>query len=120
MKRYGKLWSKITDIDNIYRAYLLARKGKSWQDTIKRFDRSLDKNLFGIQHLLVSKKFTTSSYQERIIFEPKKRIIYKLPFNPDRIVQHALMRIMEPIWDKMFIYDSYACRNGVNLNGRLG
>ena len=116
MKRHGNLWSKITDMDNIYRAYLLARKGKSWQDTIKRFNRSLDKNLFAIQKLLINKTFRTSSYKERIIYEPKERIIYKLPFNPDRIVQHALMRIIEPIWDKMFIYDSYACRKGKGIH----
>ncbi|RLC65118.1 MAG: RNA-dependent DNA polymerase [Chloroflexi bacterium] len=116
MRRHGRLWERIFDIDNIYYAYKLARKGKSWQDTIKRFDRNFDENLFAIQNLLISKTFTTSKYKEKIIYEPKKRVIYKLPFNPDRIVQHALMNVVEPIWDAMFIHDSYACRKNKGIH----
>lgn len=40
----------------------------------------------------------------------KERTIYILPFYPDRIVHHAIMNILEPIWDKLFISVSYACR----------
>jgi len=116
MRRHGRLWKRIIDIDNIYYAYKLARKGKSWQDTIKRFDRNFDENLFAIQNLLISKTFMTSKYKEEIIYEPKKRVIYKLPFNPDRIVQHALMNMVEPIWDAMFIRDSYACRKNKGIH----
>lgn len=116
MRRYGSLWTKITDLDNIYRAYLAARKGKGWQNTIKRFDKRFDRNIFAIQKSLLDKTFTTASYKEKTIYEPKKRTIYKLPFNPDRIVQHALMRILEPIWDSLFIYDSYACRKGKGIH----
>jgi len=116
MRRHGNLWPKITNVDNIYRAYLSARKGKGWQNTIKRFDRNFDENLFAIQDSLTNKTFTTSQYKEKIIYEPKKRIIYKLPFNPDRIVQHALMNVVEPIWDAMFISDSYACRKSKGIH----
>jgi len=31
-------------------------------------------------------------------------------------VQHALMDVVEPIWDKLFIYDSYACRKGKGIH----
>lgn len=116
MKRHGNLWPKIIDINNIYHAYLKARKGKGWQNTIKKFDKHFDRNLFSIQESLVSKTFTTASYKKEIIYEPKKRIIYKLPFNPDRIVQHSLMRIVEPFWDNLFIYDSYSCRKGKGIH----
>ena len=44
------------------------------------------------------------------MYEPKKRTIYVLPFFPDRIVQHAIMNVLEPIWDNLLISDSYACR----------
>lgn len=50
------------------------------------------------------------------IFEPKHRLIYKLPFNPDRIIQHALMNIVEPIWDNLLIHDTYACRQGMGVH----
>lgn len=116
MRRHGNLWHEIINIDNLYLAYKKARKGKSWQDTIKRFDRNFDENLFRIQRLLISKTFSTSKYKEKIIYEPKQRVIYRLPFAPDRIVQHALMNVIEPIWDAMFIYDSYACRKGKGIH----
>lgn len=46
------------------------------------------------------------------MYEPKLRLIYVLPYYPDRIVHHAIMNVLEPIWDSLFIYDSYACRKG--------
>lgn len=116
MKRHGNLFSNIADLDNIYKAYRNARKGKGWQNTVKEFEKNLDVNLNKIQQSLVNKTFQTSPYKTKIIHEPKKRIIYRLPFNPDRIVQHALMNVIEPIWDKLFIYDSYACRKGKGIH----
>ena len=116
MKRHGNLFEKITDADNIYLAYQKARKGKSWQNTISRFDDDLDENIFNIRDSLIEKTFATSSYTEKTIYEPKQRIIYKLPFNPDRVVQHALMNVLEHIWNGLFIYDSYACRVGKGIH----
>jgi len=116
MKRHGNLWPRIIDIHNLVSAYKAARKGKTWQDTIKRFDADFDKNLFNIQEQLTSKRFHTALYKTKTIHEPKKRTIYILPFNPDRIVQHALMQVVEPIWDNLFIHDSYACRTGKGIH----
>jgi len=116
MKRHGNLFKNITDIDNIYLAYKKARKGKSWQNTISCFDDDLDENIFNIRDALIEKTFTTSPYIEKMIYEPKQRIIYKLPFNPDRVVQHALMNVLEPIWSGLFIHDSYACRAGKGIH----
>jgi hypothetical protein len=116
MKRHGCLFEKIIELDNIFLAYRKARKGKSWQNTISRFDDDLDENIFNIRDSLIEKTFTTSPYTETMIYEPKKRIIYKLPFNPDRVVQHALMNVLEPIWSGLFIHDSYACRTGKGIH----
>jgi retron-type reverse transcriptase len=65
---------------------------------------------------LIDKTFTTSPYIEKVITEPKVRTIYKLPFNPDRVVQHALMNVLERIWEPLFIFDSYACRNSKGIH----
>jgi len=116
MKRHGNLFGKIVETDNIYLAYKKARKGKGWQDTVKRFERNLDENITSIQQLLISKTYITSDYTERTIYEPKQRIIYKLPFNPDRIIQHAIMNVVEPIWDNLMIHDSYSCRKGKGIH----
>ena len=116
MKRIGNLFSKIAEYDNIELAFRLARKGKRWQDTIKVFEAQLEDNLKKIRTTLIDNTFTTSAYKTFIVYEPKRRVIYKLPFNPDRIVQHALMNIVEPIWESFFIYDSYACRVGKGIH----
>ena len=116
MKRYGDLYSKITDFDNIRSAYEKARKGKRWQKTVRNFEGNLEDNLHQIQKMLVDKTYKTSAYETKIIHEPKERLIYKLPFAPDRIVQHAIMNIIEPIWESFFINESYACRKDKGIH----
>jgi len=116
MKRHGNLFKKIIDPDNIYNAYINARKGKSWQDTVKNFEKNLEVNLQNIRQSLIDKTFSTAEYSKKTIYEPKERIIYILPFSPDRIIQHALMAVLIPIWDPLFIHDSYSCRKGKGMH----
>lgn len=111
-KRHGNLWPKITAMENIVSAYHAARRCKRKMQNVITFEKNADKNLKVIQEGLLAKTFSTSRYQSKWIQEPKLRQIFVLPFAPDRIVQHALMRVIEPIWDKLMIFDSYACRNG--------
>jgi len=116
MKRHGNLYEKITTYDNIYMGYRNARRGKSWQDTIKRFEAKLDTNIKNIQKSLIEKTYTTSNYSVFTIHEPKTREIYRLPYNPDRVVQHSLMNVIEPIWEGLFIRDSFACRKNLGIH----
>ena len=115
-RRHGNLFNRIVAAENIEAAYHRARKGKGRMKNVKRFAMKKDQNLEKIRKTLVEKTFTTSKYQEKTIREPKKRTIYVLPFSPDRIVQHALMAIIEPIWDNMMLSDSYACRVGKGVH----
>ena len=116
MKRHGDLWDKITHPDNLLQAYKKARRGKGWRVSVKKFEEDIGGNLIQLREMLLAKQYTTSSYAEKIIYEPKKRTIYKLPFYPDRIVQHALLQVVIPIWDNLMIYDSYACRVGKGMH----
>jgi len=116
MKRHGNLFPYIVDFDNIKRAVRKARLGKSTKNNVRLFDRNIDDNIRKIQQALIDKTFTTSKYQTKTIYEPKVRTIYILPFNPDRIVQHAVMNVVAPIWDKILISDSYACREGKGIH----
>ncbi|MFW6173826.1 MAG: hypothetical protein ACOC5T_08780 [Elusimicrobiota bacterium] len=97
MKRHGNLYKDIITRENIELAFRKARKDKSWQNTIKDFEKNYDRNITYIQKILENEEFVSSEYKTKEIYEPKYRIIYVLPFNPDRIVQHALMNIIEPI-----------------------
>lgn len=116
MRRHNNLFNQITSMDNLWTAYRKARKGKTSKSAVKRFDVEPEKRLTKIRSALVSGKFNTSGYETKWVFEPKQRLIYVLPFNPDRIVQHAIMNVIEPIWDSMLISDSYACRSGKGIH----
>lgn len=116
MKRHGNLFEKITAQDNIYTAYRLARRGKGRMANVRRFAKDEAASLERIRDMLICKTFHTQQYQEKIVFEPKRRTIYVLPFYPDRIVQHALMRVVAPIWQALFIADTYACIQGRGIH----
>ena len=116
MRRHNYLFDKITNVDNIWLAYKKARKGKTKKLSVRKFLRDESKSIRYIQELLMSGEFTTSSYTRKKITEPKEREIFILPFSPDRIIQHAIMNILEPIWNGLFIHDSCACRIGKGIH----
>lgn len=108
MKRYGNLWSQITDLGNIKLAHKQARRGKSFYTEVKMIDKNVEHYAKEIQAMLVNKTFTTSSYEIEDRFDGRKmRTIYKLPYYPDRIIQHALLNIIGPIIVRSFIRDTF-------------
>jgi retron-type reverse transcriptase len=116
MRRHGNLWEKITAPENIRLAYTKAKRCKPRLRGVINFAKDPDANLEAIRASLLDKTFRTSPYHEKILYEPKKRTVYVLPFSPDRIVQHALMAPIIPIWEKLFIHDSYACIDGKGIH----
>mgnify|MGYP006916141554 CR=1 FL=1 len=112
MKTYKHLWEKLITKENFELAYENAIKGKRHYREIKQFNKNKEENLEALRQLVISGQFTTSSYREKHIFEPKERTVYKLPFAPDRIVQHAIMNILKPILTNLFIENTFACIEG--------
>lgn len=116
MKRYGNLFEKIIDKDNLRLAHLNARKGKTHYTDVKKVDADTDKYIDKLHAMLLNHTYRTSPYKTKEISEPKKRLIYKLPYFPDRIVHHAIMNVLQPIWDKTFIHDLYSAIPGKGLH----
>ena len=112
MKRLGNIYNKIISRENLELAFDKAKKGKTWQDKVKFAEAHRKELLDELEIVLQKRQYKTSEYRTKIIYEPKKRTIYILPFYPDRIVQHAIMNILEPYWDNRMHYHSYACRKG--------
>jgi RNA-directed DNA polymerase len=113
MKRFGNLWEKIVDIDNIKLAHQFAKKGKSFYTEVKMVESDVDKYCKQIQKMLVNKTFTTSKYDIESRHDGRKeRLIYKLPYFPDRIVQHALLNVVGSIFVRSFIRDSFQSIKG--------
>ena len=116
MKRHGKLFEQITDLENIRKAFYDAKRGKKKKNVIRRCEDNLDAVCTEIRERLINKTFTTSPYRTMYIHVPKTRQIFDLPFYPDRIIHRALMRVLEPIWSGLFIADSYACLPGRGIH----
>lgn len=109
MKTYTKLWEDFISVDNFIKAYKDARRGKRKQKSVTDFNEQWSLKLYALMKLVKDGDFHTSLYRSMKIYEPKERIVYKLPFNPDRIVQHAIVNILAPILENKFIKDTYAC-----------
>jgi len=109
----------ITSYDNLALAHTNARKGKSGTAGVMAVDEHLRKHLKELQHMLISKQFTTSPYKNFIIHEPKTREISKLPYFPDRIVHHAVMNVIGPLWDAVFLPDVYSAIPGRGVHAGL-
>jgi retron-type reverse transcriptase len=104
-------YSDIYDFANLYAAYLKARKQKRYRNEVLRFSYNIERGLIALQQELKEKTYAVGKYRPFIIYEPKKRQIVALPFR-DRIVQHALNNVIEPLFDRRMIADSFACRIG--------
>jgi len=98
-------------MSNLFLAYKKARKGKTKKDYVKKFEKNLRKNLKQLQFELINLTYKPNPLKTFILRDPKTRKISKSDFR-DRIVHHALINILEPIFDKTFIYDSCANRKG--------
>lgn len=109
MKRYNNLFDKIVSLDNLYEADKRARRQKSHRPEVMLFDKNKDNLLLDLQRKLINGEYETSEYYVFKIYEPKEREMFKLPYYPDRIVHHAIMNIMEPIWVSAFVKGTYSC-----------
>lgn len=116
MKRIGNLFEKVVDIDNLRLADEKARKGKRHSFGVRLHDKAREENLRELQRQLIEGTFRTSEYSVFTIHEPKERQIYRLPYYPDRILHHAIMNVLEPIWTSVFTADTYSCIKGRGIH----
>lgn len=109
MKRKGYLYDKICELDNLILAEKKARKGKSKQKGVIEFDKNKEDNLILLNKILINQQYKTSNYYIFKIYEKKERIIYQLPYYPDRIIHHAILNILESIFINCFTINTYSC-----------
>ncbi|GBR74577.1 phage reverse transcriptase [Candidatus Termititenax aidoneus] len=108
MKRYGNIYAKICDLENLRIAHRKARRDKSYYIGVRMVNSDEDFYLQKIQNMLVSKSYYVGKYTvEEIIDKGKHRIIAKLPYFPDRIIQWAIMLQIESVFNSVFT--NFAC-----------
>ncbi len=118
VKRYKQLYAQIVSFENLFAAYRKAAKGKRGQANVADFEFNLETNLLQLQAELYSHAYRPGAYRSFYINDPKHRLISAAPFR-DRVVHHALCNVIEPIFERTFIGDSYANRKGKGTHAAL-
>lgn len=115
MVRRGDLFSRCFSEQNLFEAYLDARKGKRAKRACFEFDRSAATNLSRLRSEILDGGYRPAPYYSFQVYEPKPRIIHAPAFR-DVIAQHAIYRTIYPIFDASFIQQSFACRKGLGTH----
>ena len=118
MRRYKNLWADVISFENLYLAFRKASREKRVQPNVAAFEFDLEFNLAQLQEELEEKTYCPGGYDSFYIRDPKHRLVSAAPFR-DRVVHHALCNVIEPIFERTFIADSYANRVGKGTHKAL-
>ena len=104
------VFDDIISIENLLEAWREFIKGKRGKRDVQEFQLELMDNILGLHRDLKSLKYNHGGYKAFRINDPKPRSIHKADIR-DRLLHHAIYRILYPFFDKTFISDSFSCRN---------
>lgn len=105
------IFEEIISLENLFLAWKEFKAGKSSKQDIQEFEFNLEDNIFQLHEDLKGRSYIHSFYASFYVTDPKLRHIHKACVR-DRVLHHAIFRILYPIFDRNFIYDSYSCRLG--------
>lgn len=117
-KKVDNLYAELTNFENLLLAYRKAARGKRGKSATADFDFHLETNLLRLQAALIEKRYQPGGYYSFYIRDPKYRLVSAAPFR-DRVVHHALCNLIEPVFERTFIGDSYANRIGKGTHRAL-
>ncbi len=119
MKRYGFLFEGLYDYENLSRSFRQAFKGSRKKEQNSEYYFFLEPGLLQLQTKLKTGTYHPAKYRYFKIYEPKERLISVACFE-DRVVHHAIVNMLEPIYEKVFIHDSYANRKNKGIHKAIG
>jgi retron-type reverse transcriptase len=103
------MFDQVISLENLFVAWREFRRGKRARSDVQVFERHLEDNVFLLHNDLVSGTYCHGPYHRFHIFDPKHRVIHKAAVR-DRLVHYAVYRVLYPVFDPSFIFDSYSCR----------
>lgn len=118
MRRHEHLWGQVCSFDNLLLAAHRAESGKRFRHTTLAFNRFREEELLCLKEELSAHIYRPAPHTHFTIYEPKERLI-SAPDYRDRVVHHALCNVIEPLLERAFIYDTYACRVGKGTHRAL-
>lgn len=101
--------TSICSADNLFQAWEEFRRGKRKKPDVQEFERYLEDNIFALRRELLDGTYKPQGYTQFQITDPKLRLISKASVR-DRVLHQAIYRVLNPVMDSTFIYDSYSCR----------
>lgn len=107
----ASLFDQVVAWENLLLACRKAARGKRRHHAAAAFEHQLADHLLDLQRDLACGSYRPGGYVHFTIHDPKTRLISAAPFR-DRVVHHALCQIIEPLFERRFIADSYANRVG--------
>lgn len=111
MRRIGYIWERFLTVENLIIAAKKAEKHKSRKPAALHFHSHLEENIMKLYHELKEGSYLPGGYKKFYIYEPVKREISAAPFR-DRVVHHAICNFLEPIYEPVFIKESFANQKG--------
>ncbi len=118
MKTHTDIFENAFSFEHLIEAYMRARRGKQERHEIATFGWRLEAKLLQLREELLSGSYVHGAYRHFIVSDSKRREIQAAPFR-DRVVHHAVVAALEPIFERGFIYDTYACRVGKGTQAAL-
>lgn len=118
MTRAGGLWPELLGWRNLHSALHRAAAGKRRPPDVAAFLLEWEPRLIDLRRELAAGLYVPGAYRTFQVREPKQRRISAAPFR-DRIVHHALTQVLEPVFERRFTAQSYACRAGLGTHKAL-
>ena len=110
-KKHRDLFNDIASFPALTSAALFAAKGKRAKPGVAAFLANLEKEVLRLERQLRDGSYRPGRYKKIEVFDPKHRIVSAAPFR-DRVVHHAFCAVCAPLFERGFIFDSYANRVG--------
>ena len=115
MKVYKNAFDRIASLENLFAAWNAFKGNKRNKDDVQRFEYHLEQNIFELHRNLVSGSYRHGSYYGSYIHDPKQRHIHKASVR-DRVLHHAIVSVINPMFEETFIATSFSCRVGLGTH----
>ena len=109
-RTFTHTYDDIISVENLLAAWSEFRRGKRYRADVLEFQSNLMSNILQLHNDLSMCIYHHGGYEHFVVTDPKRRDIHKASVR-DRLVHHAMYRILYPYFDARFIHDSYSCRN---------
>jgi RNA-directed DNA polymerase len=116
--QFSHTYNDIVSLENLLQAWKEFVVGKKRRRDVQEFESNLMNNIINLHNDLITKRYTHSPYTPFNISDPKPRSIHKAAVR-DRLLHHAIHRLMYPFFDRVFIADSYSCRDNKGTHKAL-